>query len=102
MEQVTTAEAAKRLRELKTIDKTTRLCVERAIAACEEIDAAWFMIEHGWDIESRAELEKASATNGFKYGLAQAVHHMHKRHRIETPDWVVGSVSDSSQAEREK
>lgn len=44
-----------------------------------EIDAAWHMIENGWDIESRAELEKQAATNGFQYGLAQAVHHMWKR-----------------------
>ena len=44
-----------------------------------EIDAAWFGIDHGFDIESRAELEKQSKTNGFKYGLAQAVHHMWKR-----------------------
>ncbi len=46
-----------------------------------EIDAAWFSIDHGWDIESREELERQSKTNGFKYGLAQAVHHMWKRPR---------------------
>lgn len=45
----------------------------------DEIDAAWSGIENGFDIESRAELEKAAKTNGFKYGLAQAVHHIWKR-----------------------
>lgn len=44
-----------------------------------EIDAAWFGIEHGFDIETRADLEAQSKTNGFKYGLAQAVHHLWKR-----------------------
>lgn len=44
-----------------------------------EIDAAWFGIEHGYDIESRAELEAQSQTNGFRFGLAQDVHHIWKR-----------------------
>jgi hypothetical protein len=44
-----------------------------------EIDAAWFGIKNGYDIESRAELEAQSKTNGFKYGLPQAVHHIWKR-----------------------
>ena len=52
----------------------------RAERAEAEIDAAWFGIAHGYDnIESRAELEQQSKTNGFKYGLAQAVHHIWKR-----------------------
>ena len=44
-----------------------------------EIDAAWFMIEHGWDIEPREYFEREAPKNGFGYGLAQAVHHMGKR-----------------------
>lgn len=44
-----------------------------------EIDAAWFGIDHGYDIETRAELEADARTNGFKFGLAQAVHHIWKR-----------------------
>lgn len=50
-------------------------------AATGEIDAAWQQIENGWDIETRAELEADAKTNGFRYGLAQAVHHMWKRDR---------------------
>lgn len=50
-----------------------------------EIDAAWFNIEHGWDIESRAELESQARTNGFKFGLAQAVCHMWKRELKDNP-----------------
>ncbi len=53
-----------------------------------EINAAWQMIEQGWDIESREELERQAATNGFKFGLAQAVHHMWKRCVKENPDWL--------------
>lgn len=64
-------------------DKGLRLAAERAAEALREIDAAWFMIEHGWDIESREELERQSRTNGFKYGLAQAIHHLGKRCVIE-------------------
>lgn len=56
---------------------------ETKTLAEQEIDAAWFMIEHGWDIETRAELEKAAKTNGFKFGLAQAIHHLGKRCVIE-------------------
>ncbi len=56
-----------------------------------EIDAAWFMIDKGWDIESRAELEKQAKTNGFKFGLAQAIHHLHKRCVIENPDFLRAS-----------
>ena len=44
-----------------------------------EIDSAWLSIRYGWEIESREELERQSKTNGFKYGLTQAVHHMWKR-----------------------
>lgn len=44
-----------------------------------EIDAAWFAIEHGWDIEPRAHFEKEAPKNGFEFALAQAVHHMWKR-----------------------
>lgn len=44
-----------------------------------EIDAAWLGIENGFDIEPRAELEQQSRTNGFRFGLAQAAHHMWKR-----------------------
>lgn len=55
----------------------------RNMQARAEIDAAWQMIEHGWDIEDRAYFERESKTNGFKYALAQAVHHMWKRRIIE-------------------
>lgn len=44
-----------------------------------EIEAAWFGIEHGYEIEERALIEKEAKTNGFKYGLAQAVHTIWKR-----------------------
>ena len=49
---------------------------------CEkEVDAAWAMILRGYGegIESREQLEAEARTNGFRYGLAQAVHHMWKR-----------------------
>lgn len=39
---------------------------------------------HGWHMESRAELEQQAKTNGFKFGLAQAVHHIWKRKTKET------------------
>ncbi len=61
---------------------------ERANRLQAEIDAAWQMIEQGWDIESREELERQAATNGFKFGLAQAVHHMWKRCVKENPAFL--------------
>lgn len=45
----------------------------------EEIDATWFYIERGYDIEPRAYFEKEAPTNGFKFALAQAIHHVWKR-----------------------
>lgn len=56
---------------------------QRAVAEIKrlhaEIDAAWFGIKNGWDIENRAYFERESKTNGFGSALAQAVHHMWKR-----------------------
>lgn len=50
-----------------------------------EIDAAWAYIKSGYDCESREELEQQSRTNGFKYGLAQAMHHIWKRNPEVAP-----------------
>jgi pyrroloquinoline quinone (PQQ) biosynthesis protein C len=66
--------------------------------ALAEIDAAWDYISHGYAIESREELEQAAKTNGFKYGLAQAMHHIWKRLPI------IGDLladRDARQAERD-
>jgi hypothetical protein len=53
---------------------------DREIALLKaEIEAAWFGIEHAFDIESRELIERESKTNGFKFGLAQAVHTIWKR-----------------------
>lgn len=62
-------------RERRDLDELVRL---RA-----EIDAAWFSILHGWDIEDREYFEREAPGNGFKYALAQAVHHMWKRRLSE-------------------
>jgi len=51
-----------------------------ATAAGEaEIEAAWRLIESEFDIEPRAQIEAEAKTNGFKYGLAQAIHTIWKR-----------------------
>lgn len=44
-----------------------------------QIEAAWFGIEHGYDIEDRAIIEREAKTNGFRFGLAQAIHTIWKR-----------------------
>jgi len=44
-----------------------------------EIEATWKGIERGFAIEPRALIEQESKTNGFKYGLAQAIHTIWKR-----------------------
>lgn len=70
--------------------------------ARKEIDAAWFGIEHGFDIETRADLESQARTNGFKYGLAQAVHHMWKRDpRVEELEASVSALTVLREAIRE-
>lgn len=68
-----------------------------------EIDAAWQYIEHGYDIESRAELEAQAKTNGFRYGLAQAMHHIQKRRVKENfPPTEVATLWATLAAVREK
>jgi hypothetical protein len=60
--------------------KTAGRVIEQAYAAqAAEIEAAWKMIEAEFDIEPRAQIEAEAKTNGFKYGLAQAVHTIWKR-----------------------
>ncbi len=54
------------------------VCRERDAQAAE-IEAAWKMIESEFDIEPRAQIEAEAKTNGFKYGLAQAIHAIWKR-----------------------
>jgi len=47
--------------------------------AAAEIEATWRLIENEYDIEPRAQIEAEAKTNGFKYGLAQAIHTIWKR-----------------------
>jgi len=47
--------------------------------AAAEIEATWRLIESEFDIEPRAQIEAEAKTNGFKYGLAQAIHTIWKR-----------------------
>jgi len=47
--------------------------------AAAEIESAWRLIESEFDIEPRAQIEAEAKTNGFKYGLAQAIHTIWKR-----------------------
>lgn len=58
--------------------EVARLTRERDEARAE-IEAAWLGIEHGYDIEPRALIEAEAKTNGFRFGLAQAVHTIWKR-----------------------
>ncbi len=51
----------------------------RAEQAEQERDAAWQHIERAWDIEPRAYFEKEAPSNGFKWPLVQAIHHIWKR-----------------------
>jgi septal ring factor EnvC (AmiA/AmiB activator) len=44
-----------------------------------EVDAAWATIRNTFDVEPRSQLEAEAKDNGFKYGLAQAIHHIWKR-----------------------
>lgn len=65
-----------------TEDVRSLLAAHRHSAVAElraEIDSAWQIIESCYDIEPRTELEEAAKTNGFKYGLAVAVHTIFKR-----------------------
>lgn len=48
-------------------------------AQSAEIESAWKMIESEFDIEPRAQIEAEAKTNGFKHGLAQAIHTIWKR-----------------------
>lgn len=45
----------------------------------DEIDASWRAIENSYDIETREYFERHAPTNGFKWALCQAVHHLWKR-----------------------
>lgn len=45
----------------------------------DELEAAWQYIEMGYDIKSREYFEAEAPTNGFKWPLAQAIHHIWKR-----------------------
>jgi hypothetical protein len=51
----------------------------RADALAAELDAAWKAIERGYEIEAREYFEREAPHNGFKYPLAQAIHHIWKR-----------------------
>jgi hypothetical protein len=48
-------------------------------AMVAEIDATWEAIARGWDIEPREYFEYHAPTNGFRWPLAQAIHHLWKR-----------------------
>ncbi len=48
-------------------------------ALLAERERAWLHIETEFDIEPRAQMEAEAKTNGFGYGLAQAIHTIWKR-----------------------
>ena len=52
---------------------------QRNAAAEAEIEAAWKLIDTEYAIEPREQLEAEAKTNGFKHGLAQAIHTIWKR-----------------------
>jgi len=59
-------------------EATAQLSPPDTLAAAE-IEATWRLIENEYDIEPRAQIEAEAKTNGFKYGLAQAIHTIWKR-----------------------
>lgn len=78
-------DAEKQLKDLRRLVGIDGLSVSlrdrllRLLAYEQEVNAAWFQIDNGFEMESREQLEAEAKTNGFHYGLAQAVHHMWKR-----------------------
>jgi hypothetical protein len=73
------ARAIQQAEHIKLLNLQLREAEAALAAAREEIDLAWKMIENAYHIETRADLEEQAKTNGFKYGLHQAVFHIWKR-----------------------
>jgi len=71
-------EPNKRLHAMIDAAKQKQLSPPDTLAAAE-IEATWRLIENEYDIEPRAQIEAEAKTNGFKYGLAQAIHTIWKR-----------------------
>lgn len=64
-------------RQLDTIVKRAEAAAVEPLR--DEINAAWFQIEHGYDIESRSYFEEEAPKNGFRFALAQAIAYLWKR-----------------------
>lgn len=67
-----------------------------------EIEAFWQGVQRGWDIEPREYFEREAPKNGFKFPIAQALHHIWKRCVKENPPFLVAAPAPSApQPEKE-
>src|SRR3990172_8385498 len=62
--------------QIAALEAQVRGLTQERDALQEEHEALWKALERGYAIEPRAVFEREAPTNGFRWPLAQALHHI--------------------------